>query len=141
MEADEAKNYVLENAGATLPRRDAVDTRIVKQVATGKIEYDPNVPLPTSQFKYRRAQIDSYKVGIITDPAQVGGYPVYKGTPYKDSDNDGMPDEYEGKNALNAKDASDAAKITKTGYSNIENYLNSVVPLQNVKPGSQAKAF
>jgi hypothetical protein len=120
VDANEAKKYVLENAGATLPKRDAVDTRIVKQVATGKIEISPNVKLPETQFKYRRLPIDSYKIGIITDPSQVGGYPDYKGTPYTDSDNDGMPDAWETKNSLNPKDGSDAAKITKSGYSNIE---------------------
>jgi hypothetical protein len=139
--AEQAKAYVLANAGATLPKRDPVDSRIIKQVSTGKIEYDPNVPLPATQFKHRRLPIDSYKMGIITDPVQVGGYPQYKGTPYKDSDNDGIPDEYEAKNGLNAKDASDAGKVTKNGYSNIENYLNSLMPLQNVKPTQAAKAF
>jgi hypothetical protein len=131
-----AKDYVLTNAGATLPKRDAVDTRIVKQVATGKIETDPNVPLPTTQFKHRRLPIDSYKIGIITDPIQVGGYPVYKGTPYKDSDNDGIPDTYELAHGLNPKDASDAAKIAKSGYSNIEEYLNSMVDLKAVTPAA-----
>jgi len=130
----QARDYVLNNAGATLPKRDAVDARIVKQVATGKIEFDPNVKLPETQFKHRRLPIDSYKQGIITDPAQVGGYPVYKGTPYKDADNDGIPDAYEIANKLNPKDASDAAKITKSGYSNIELYLNSVVNVKNVVP-------
>jgi hypothetical protein len=131
----------LTNAGATLPRRDAVDARIVKQVATGKIEFDPNVKLPETQFKHRRLPIDSYKMGIITDPAQVGGYPEYKGTAYRDSDNDGMPDDWEVKNKLNPKDATDSAKITSNGYSNIENYLNSVVSLSNVKPAESLKAF
>lgn len=129
---EEAKVFVLANAGATLPKRDAVDTRIVKQVTTGKIEFDPNVPLPETQFKHRRLPIDSYKKGIITDPIQVGGYPTYKGTPYKDSDNDGIPDAYEIAHGLNPKDASDAAKITKSGYSNIEEYLNSVVDIKTV---------
>ncbi len=137
--AEAAKTFVLANAGATLPKRDAVDTRIVKQVTTGKIDFDPNVPLPATQFKHRRMPIDSYKVGIITDPVQVGGYPVYAGTPYKDSDNDGMPDAYEIKNGLNPKDASDAAKITKSGYSNIEVYLNSLVDIKNVKPVTAVK--
>jgi hypothetical protein len=137
--ATDAKKYVLENAGATLPVRDAVDTRIVKQVATGKIEIAPNVKLPETQFKHRRLPIDSYKQGIITDPSQVGGYPEYKGTPYKDSDNDGMPDAYEVKNKLNPMDAADAAKITKSGYSNIEVYLSSVVNIANVKPVTPAK--
>jgi hypothetical protein len=130
----QAKDYVLNNAGATLPKRDAVDARIVKQVATGKIDFDPNVKLPETQFKHRRLPIDSYKQGIITDPAQVGGYPVYKGTPYKDADNDGMPDTYEIAKGLNPNDANDAAKITKSGYSNIEVYLNSVVDVKTVAP-------
>ena len=90
--------------------------------------------VPTTQFKNRRAALDSYKVGIITDVSQVGGYPEYKGTPYKDSDNDGIPDDYETRIGLNAKDASDAVKIAKNGYSNIENYLNSVVNEKNVAP-------
>lgn len=139
MPTEAAKTYVLANAGATLPKRDAVDTRIVKQVTTGKIEYDPNVKLPETQFKHRRMAIDSYKIGIITDPAQVGGYPEYKGTPYKDSDNDGMPDAYEIKNKLNPNDASDAGRIAKNGYSNIENYLNSVVDLNTVRPATAVK--
>jgi hypothetical protein len=132
--AEAAKDYVLENAGATLPKRDAVDKRIAEQVRTGNIIVTAGVVAPTTQFKHRREPLDSYKQGIITDVSQVGGYPEYKGTPYKDSDNDGMPDDYETKNKLNPKDASDAGKVNGSGYSNIENYLNSVVPVDNVKP-------
>lgn len=139
LKAEEAKAYVLANAGASLPVRDAVDTRIVKQVTTGKIEVPAGVVPPTAQFKHRRMPLDSYKQGIITDINQVGGYPEYKGTPYKDSDNDGMPDGYEIKNKLNPNDASDAAKITKSGYSNIEVYLSSVVNIANVKPAVPVK--
>src|SRR6202012_5636196 len=40
--AKQAYDYVLDNAGATLPKRDAVDARIVREVRTGKIEYVPN---------------------------------------------------------------------------------------------------
>jgi hypothetical protein len=134
MSADDAKDYVLVNAGATLPVRDAVDKRITEQVRTGKIIVSPDVVAPTTQFKHRRAALDSYKIGIITDVSQVGGYPEYKGTPYKDSDNDGLPDEWETKNGFNPKDASDAGKIGKNGYSNIEIYLNSVVNEKNVAP-------
>jgi hypothetical protein len=139
LSATEARAYVLVNAGATLPVRDAVDTRIVKQVTTGKIAYPENVLLPETQFKHRRLPIDSYKSGIITEPSQMGGYPEYKGMAYKDSDNDGMPDAYEVKNKLNPNDATDAAKITKSGYSNIEVYLSSVVDIKNVKPLAAAK--
>jgi hypothetical protein len=141
--ADDARKYVLANAGAILPKRDAVDARIVKQVATGKIDVVANVKLPETQFKHRRLPIDSYKMGIITDPSQVGGYPEYKGTPYKDSDNDGMPDEWETKRGLNPKSAVDAAAYAKSGYTNIEEYLNSVVPVDKVSPAAETpkKAF
>lgn len=129
-----AKEYVLTNVGANLPKRDPVDTRVIKQVKTGKIDFIEGVKLPEKDFEHRRLPKDSYKQGIITDISQVGGYPEYKGTPYKDSDDDGMPDAYELKNGLNPKDATDAAKISKSGYSNIEVYLNSVVPVSTVKP-------
>lgn len=132
--AAQAKEFVLANAGSTLPVRDAVDKRIVEQVRTGKIVVPDGVVAPASQFKHRRMAPDSYKIGIITDISQVGGYPEYKGTPYKDADNDGMPDAYELKNKLNPNDASDAGKITANGYSNIEVYLSSVVNIKNVKP-------
>jgi hypothetical protein len=140
--AADAKQYVLSNAGATLPRRDAVDIRITQQVKTGKINFLPNVKLPETQFKHRREPIDSYKKGIITDVSQVGGYPEYKGTPYKDSDNDGMPDDYEKKNGLNPANAADAAQYAKnkSGYTNIEEYLNSVVPVQTVVPAKSVSA-
>jgi hypothetical protein len=82
--------------------------------------------LPVTQFKHRRLPIDSYKQGIITDVIQVGGYPEYKGSPYKDSDKDGMPDDWETKQGLNPGDSSDASKINNDGYSNIEEYLNSI---------------
>jgi hypothetical protein len=132
MSATDAHQYVLNNAGATLPRRDAVDQRITEQVKTGKISTIANVKLPEKQFEHRRLPIDSYKIGIITDPSQVGGYPEYKGTPYKDSDTDGIPDDWETKHGLNPKNARDASLITKSGYSNIEEYLNSVVNVKNV---------
>ncbi|CAM4025926.1 hypothetical protein SAMN06265348_101308 [Pedobacter westerhofensis] len=130
----EARTYVLANAGATLPLRDPVDTRVIEQVKTGKINAKDGVKLPETNFKHRRMPVDSYTMGIITDISQVGGYPAYKGTPYKDTDKDGMPDAYEIKNGLNPKNAADASAITKSGYANIEVYLNSVVPLKIVKP-------
>jgi hypothetical protein len=141
--AQQAFQYVLANAGATLPKRDAVDTRIAEQVKTGKIAYKEGVKLPETQFKHRRLPIDSYKIGIITDPGQVGGYPEYKGTPYKDADNDGMPDVWEKKVGLNPNIAADASlDRNKDGYTNIEEYLNSVVDVKTVVPAnpSQPKA-
>ena len=133
MPAKEAYEYVLKNAGATLPKRDPVDQRIAEQVRTGKITYLENVPLPETQFKHRRLPIDSYKQGIITDITQVGGYPEYKGNPYTDSDKDGMPDEWEKKYKLNPKDPSDAVlDCNGDGYTNIEKYINGIDPSKKI---------
>lgn len=136
--AKEAHDYVLANAGATLPKRDAVDQRITEQVRTGKITTVANVTLPTTQFKHRRLPIDSYKIGIITDPSQVGGYPEYKGTPYKDTDGDGMPDDYEIKNRLNPKNPADAYTYKANGYTNIEEYLNGLAGKETLPSKSTA---
>jgi len=132
--ADKAYTYVLDHVGATLPKRDPVDVRVTTQVRTGKIDYKEGVKLPETQFKHRRLPIDSYKQGIITDPSQVGGYPTYAGKPYADADKDGMPDDYEKKNGLDPKNAADGGAIAKNGYANIENYLNSLVDVKDVKP-------
>lgn len=137
--AMDAYSYVLENAGATLPKRDPVDKRVVEEVRTGKITYNENARPPVGgEFIKRRLPVDSYKQGIISDISQVGGYPEYKGTPYKDSDNDGIPDSWEKAHGLNPNDASDSPKIAKDGggYSNIELFLNSVVNLKNVTPAA-----
>ena len=130
MTAKDAYKFVLDNAGATFPKRDIVDQRIIEQVKTGKVYYEEDLnPDDFYQFEYRRLPKDSYKQGIITDIKQVGGYPEYNGTPYKDSDNDGMPDEWEIKYGLNPNDPSDAAKdMSGDGYTNIEKYLNGIDP-------------
>jgi hypothetical protein len=135
IDTKKAYDYVLANAGASLPVRDAVDQRIIKQAITGKIEHVEDGKLPAKQsYVKRRLPADSYKKGIISDIAQVGGYPEYNGKPYIDTDNDGIPDAWETKNGLNPKDAKDAAKISKSGYSNIEVYLNSLVDVNKVRP-------
>jgi hypothetical protein len=130
MKADQTYDFVLENAGATLPKRDAVDERIVKQVRTGKIEVKDGLENTIGkEFIKRRLPADSYKKGIITHPNQVGGYPEYKGKAYKDSDNDGIPDAWEKKFGLNPKDASDANKDSNgDGYTNLEKYFNGIDP-------------
>lgn len=142
MSAKDAYGYVLDNVGANIPSRDIVDTRIVEEVRTGIPYYEKKLPKdaygdkwglsPKSQdedglFKYRRLPKDSYKLGIITDVRQMGGYPEYKGTPYVDTDGDGMPDEWEKANGLNPNDPSDANKdCTGDGYTNIEKYINGI---------------
>ncbi|HJZ53403.1 MAG TPA: hypothetical protein VKE74_00505 [Gemmataceae bacterium] len=108
--APEAYDSVLEHVGATRPRRDAVDRRIVEMVRKGTVT-------------------DQQRQGIVTDPGQVGGYPEYRGEPVKDSDGDGMPDEWELKYGLNPNDPADAAKdLSGDGYTNIEKYINGLDP-------------
>lgn len=140
---DQTFDYVLNNVGATIPKRDIVDQRVIDEVRTGNAYYEKKLPkvnpygdlwglspksqAPDGSFKYRRLAKDSYKEGIITDPRQMGGYPQYKGKPYKDSDKDGMPDEWEIANGLNPNDPSDAVKdCTGDGYTNIEKYINGI---------------
>ncbi|MDF2475359.1 MAG: polysaccharide lyase [Sphingobacterium sp.] len=136
LSAQEAYNYVLKNVGAFLPKQDAVDQRIIKQVAENKVYYNQDKTQHgfVSPYVKRRLPADSYKQGIISDIAQVGGYPAYQGVPYQDADNDGIPDDVEKNMGLNPNDPSDSRKIAKNGYANIENYLNGVVALNAVVP-------
>ena len=141
MSAQDAYDYVLQNAGATLPCRDIVDQRIIEEVRTKTPYYEEDAAQyqgdvsglsPKSQaadgsFKYRRMGSDSYKLGIITDPRQMGGYPAYKGEPRTDTDGDGMPDEWERTNGLNPNDPSDAnGDVNGDGYTNIEKWINGI---------------
>lgn len=134
MSAKDAYNFVLDNVGANIPKRDIVDQRIIEQVRTGKVYYDAAADsIDFYQFKHRRLPKDSYKSGIITDIRQVGGYPEYKGEPYVDTDKDGMPDAWEKKYGLNPNDASDAIKdCNGDGYTNIEKYINGINPKKKV---------
>ena len=147
MDTRGAYQWVLNYAGATIPCRDIVDQRICEEVRTGKAYYVEDYEKKVKDnpygdmwglhkrsqneeglFKYRRLPKDSYKDGIITDPRQMGGYPEYGDwKPWKDSDGDGMPDEWETENGLNPNDPSDANKdCTGDGYTNIEKYINDI---------------
>ena len=148
--ADELRNGILESVGATIPSRDIVDQRIVEEVRTGQAYYVKKLPKKNpygdfwgladkskaedGSFKYRRLDKDSYKLGIITDICQVGGFPKYKKVkPYVDTDGDGMPDEWEIANGLNPNDPSDANKdCTGDGYTNIEKYINGISTKEKV---------
>lgn len=129
MDTKNAYKWVLNNVGATFPKRDAVDQRIVKTVKTGKTYYVKDAKEFISPYVKRRLPADSYKQGIITDPSQVGGLPEYNGTPYIDTDKDGMPDAWEIKYGLNPNDSGDAVlDCNGDGYTNIEKYINGIDP-------------
>ena len=133
--ADKAYETVLSKAGATLPRRDSVDKRVIETVRTGVTTAKPGPETRPQlvQRPYTEKDIDNQIAligkGIITHPSQVGGYPEYKGSPYKDSDGDGMPDDWETKHGLNPKDPTDAAGDPDgDGYTNIEEFINGTDP-------------
>lgn len=97
-----AYEEVLAHAGATLPRRDAVDERIVREVREGS-----------------GAHIDSQW--------EVGGWPGMRaGRPARDTDRDGIPDEWEIARGLNPRDAANAVLAAPSGYTWIEEYLNEL---------------
>lgn len=100
---------VLAHSGATLPKRDAVDLRVIEAVRTGK-------PV--------------YQNGIIELPDDVGGWPVYTADSVSpDVDGDGMPDNWERRFNLSPGDPKDAgADPDMDGYSNIEEFLNRTDP-------------
>lgn len=133
--AEEAYEQVLATAGATRPKRDAVDERIIHMVRTGTVTAEPSDDLveELSKVGYSRGVIrgieDMIAKGIVTDPNQVGGYPDYLGEPYADADSDGMPDDWESKYGLDSQDATDAAgDLNGDGYTNIEDFLNGLDP-------------
>ena len=113
--AHEAYISVLEKSGATLPRRDAIDRRVVESVRTGKTT-------TTS--------------GILHDPSEVGGlieYAYVENEVLSDSDHDGMPDTWEEQYGFN-KELIDDGRTDKDndGYTNVEEYLNGTDPTEAI---------
>lgn len=118
--AQEAYESVLASAGASIVR-DSADERVVNDTKnrTGKkitVKYLDDDGKEQTDTTY----------GIINTPPDVGGYPVLSGTKSKDSDNDGIPNEWEDKNGLNKNDKSDGLTVAANGYLNIENYANAL---------------
>ena len=111
--AKEAYESVLKYAGASL-KYDDVDKRIIANVRNGDYTADGS---------------NGSEKGLIDKASDVGGWPEYKKeTGPKDTDGDGIPDEWETANGLNPKSKADGSKYTlsKT-YTNLEVYLNSLV--------------
>jgi hypothetical protein len=93
---------VLETVGASKPRRDAVDARILAGVRDGT----------------------GRQIHTIAEDV----WPELKSTaPPPDSDGDGLPDDWETKHGLDPRDPTDAARIaTPEGYTHLEVWLNSL---------------
>jgi pectate lyase len=101
--ATQAFTDVLGCAGAIEPGRDSVDARIVAEVQTG--------------------------VGaLVNNPLEVGGWPILDGgAPPLDTDKDGMPDDYEMTYSLDPSVDDSAGDVNGDGYTNIEEYINSLI--------------
>ena len=120
--AEEAYKLVLDNAGAVLPKRDPVDSRIIRDIRGGYATYEG-----VTYAKDHKEIDSSKKSGIIDSQNDVGGWPALKSAPApKDSDHDGMSDKWEEKKGLNPNDASDRNKISEDGYTMLEKYINSI---------------
>ena len=102
MDAFSAYVKILESGGAILPKRDAVDKRIVRDVQNGSGK-------------------------IIVSQEDVGGWPELQSLPsLLDTDRDGMPDEWEVKQGLNPNNPADRNLTGEEGYSMLEIYLNGI---------------
>lgn len=102
-----AYQRILESVGCSFSQ-DSYDREVLRQVREGIGTFGTN--------------------GIINSQEDVGGWPVLKaGKALKDTDGDGMPDDWESKHGLNPKSTSDASAYTlNEDYTNIEVYLNSL---------------
>lgn len=100
-----AYRRVLDGAGSSLAR-DAVDARVV-------------------------ASVQALSGRLIDSQREVGGWPeLAPGTPWIDSDGDGMPDDWERGRRLNPVDPADGnADRDGDGYTELEEWLNWLVGL------------
>ena len=134
--AEAAYQRVLSQVGATLPKRDAVDERVVTMVRTGQVadvQASPESLAKATAVKYAPNYVEelahSVPLGYITDPSEVGGYPKYVGVSYMDKDNDGLADEWEQQHGLSPNDPGDAVGDADIdGYTNVEEYINGTNP-------------
>ncbi|MBE0677501.1 MAG: pectate lyase [Bacteroidales bacterium] len=110
--ASSAYKSVLRNAGATLPDLDSHDKRIIIETRTGICAYG-----------------DSYGAGtgIIDSQNSVGGWTLLQTYGVQsDTDRDGIPDVWERKRGLNPSDPADRNTLARSGYTMLEEYLNSI---------------
>ena len=118
--AADAYARVLDFAGASL-HRDSFDELMVSDARNSKATYTGSglsKGFVNSQDDNKPADAD----------ASWSAWPTLasKDAP-KDTDGDGMPDEWELANALDPTNPNDGKTIGADGYSNLENYLNSLV--------------
>lgn len=114
--ANEAFTDVLANVGCNFPALDEHDARVIAEVRDG-----------TVRFKGSKTGLS----GLPDSQDDVGGwedYPVVHRPANWDTDDDGMPDDWEKRAGLNPSDPHDGNQDRDgDGYTNLENYLNALV--------------
>lgn len=101
--ASAVQDQILSQVGATLPRRDLIDQRLIREVELG---LNSTVPPPTT----------------------MEGWPVLDSAePYPDIDLDGMDDRWELQQSLNPSDPTDnIGDLDGNGYTNLEEFLSQI---------------
>lgn len=118
--ADDAYDRVLDYAGASLSR-DSFDELMVSDARNGAASYTGR----GLSKGFVNSQDDNRPADAADDWS---AWPTLNSTAAPiDTDGDGMPDEWEKSNGLDHSDPSDGKTIGTDGYSNLENYLNSLV--------------
>lgn len=124
--AQQAYEKVLANVGASL-YRDMVDARYMEEASTGTTTYIG------SATKTGDGKTVNHLPGIIDYVKDQGTYELESTSRPSDfdTDQDGIPDEWEVANGLNPNDDKDGNKYTidteKGWYTNLEVYANSLV--------------
>ena len=119
--AADAYEKVLQFAGASL-HRDSFDEMMVSDTRQGKASHTGS----GNAAGFINSQEDNKPAGASSTWS---AWPELNSeTALADSDNDGMPDEWETVHGLDPNKASDGKDIdSETGYTNVEVYLNSLV--------------
>lgn len=117
--AESAYEKVLAFAG-TSHKRDIIDTEVIEDVKNGTAKYKGS---KTGDLGLIDTQTD-------VQAGRPSAWPSLQGTKAIDSDNDGIPDDWEIKQGLNPQSPSDASSYSldkKHYYTNLEVYANSLV--------------
>jgi hypothetical protein len=111
MTAAQAYQHVIDSAGACYPRRDQVDGLMIDEVRSRGTQ---------GYYVYNESDLPFANGGL----GEVFGAPVPP-----DSDQDGMPDQWETQHGLNPNNAADAVAFSarQPQYLNVEVYVNSLI--------------
>ena len=124
--AETAYERVMDYAGASL-RRDAVDELIVSDTRNGEASCT-GLNSDTRTLPGIIDSQDDLKQAFPDAGDDWSAWPELKSEPAPlDTDQDGMPDEWEDANGLDKNNAEDGAAVGEDGYTNLERYMNSLV--------------